>query len=249
MSRADQEKIAKIFISSFLDATLKNEKEYKNIFKDIGYAKEWLPDTMYISNYKDSNTNFISTYDEDIDLLSTTIPGGKLIGENLNEWKEEKVKTKYKESEVSAVKLGWNRNKISDTASYTVVLPAEGITVTENSSIVFSMADSSERKTATYYEDLIDLTVKVEDENGNKASLSLSHNSKLVPMIEGKLLKWPFASLGETKEPVFQSYSFDLADFNQVNSDFNPYALQKIRFEFDLTEEGTILMDDIGIRN
>jgi len=249
MSRADQETMAKVFISAFLDGTLQNEREYKKIFKDIGFAKEWLPDTMYISNYKDSNTNFISRYDEDIDLLSTTIPGGKIIGKNLKVWKEEKVKMKYGEGEYSAVRLGWNCSKISDTTSYTVVLPNEGITFTENSSIVFSMADSSERKTTSNHEDMIDLTVKVEDKNGNKASLPLSHISKLVPMIEGKLLKWPFENLGETKEPVFQNYSFELTAFKQVNSHFDPLALKKISFEFDLTQEGNILMNDIGIRN
>lgn len=249
MSRDDQEKLAKVFISAFLDATLRNDNDYKDIFKDIGYAKEWLPETMYISNYKDSKTNFISTYAEDIDLQSTTIPGGKLDGKNLQEWKEEKVKMKYGDSEVNAVKLGWDRSKNSETAAYSVVLPPESINITENSAIVFSIADSSERNSAPTLENLVDLTVKVEDEKGNKASLPLSHISKLVPMVEGKLLKWPFASLGETKEPIFQHYSFELTEFKQVNNQFNPMELKKISFEFDLIEAGTVLMNDIGIRN
>ncbi|WP_312127006.1 poly(ethylene terephthalate) hydrolase family protein, partial [Lysinibacillus boronitolerans] len=106
MPRDHQETIAKVLISAFLDSTLKEKKQYKEIFKDLGYAKEWLPDTLYINNYYDSQTSLLATYNEDIDLNTTTVPGGKLSGENLKEWKEEKVKMKLKEADYSAVHLG-----------------------------------------------------------------------------------------------------------------------------------------------
>ncbi|MCE5172716.1 MFS transporter [Paenibacillus profundus] len=248
MARDEQETIAKVFISSFLDATLKNKHEYTEVFKDIGYAKEWLPDTMYISNYDDSQTTLIASFNEDIDLQSTTIPGGRLIGENLQEWKEEKVKMKFGEDQHSAVRLGWDRSKQSKAASYSVVMPDEGLDVGDNSSVVFSMADYSERKNMSYEEGLIDLTVKVEDKNGNQASLPLSHISKLLPSIEGKLLKRPFANFGQTKEPVFQNFSFQFNDFKQVNPRFNPQQVRTVGFEFDKTEKGTVLINNIGIR-
>lgn len=54
MHRDQQETITKVLISAFLDSTLKEKKRYKAIFKDLGYAKEWLPDTLYINNYYDS---------------------------------------------------------------------------------------------------------------------------------------------------------------------------------------------------
>lgn len=94
MTPEEQEMIAKVFISSFLDATLKQKIEYRELFKDIGYAQQWLPDTMYISNYADSKTMLLASFNEDIDLHSTTIVGGKAEGENLLEWREERIKKK-----------------------------------------------------------------------------------------------------------------------------------------------------------
>lgn len=248
MPREEQETAAKVIISAFLDATLKNKKESKVMFQDLGYAKEWLPDTMYISDYNDSRTTLIATFNEDIDLQSTTLPGGKLIGENLQEWKEERVKMKFGEDLYSAVQLGWDRSQNSKPASYTVVLPEKGLDIEENHAFVFSMADKSGRKTASYQEGLIDFTIKVEDKNGNQSSLPLSHISKLVPMIEGKLLKSPFANSGDIKEPIFQNYGFKLSDFKQMNAQFNPQLLSKISFEFDKTDKGTVLINDIGMR-
>lgn len=248
MPRKYQENLAKVFISSFLDATLKNNQNYKNIFKDIGYAKKWLPDTMYISNYNDSHTTILSSFDEDINLQSTTIKGGRIQGENLQKWKEEKIKMKYGETHYSAVRISWDRNKNAKTASYTVFLPEEGLEVNENSSIVFSMADSRNRTKLPYQKDLVDLNVIVEDRNGNQASLPLSHVSKLVPMVEGKLLKWPFLNFGPTKEPVFQNFDFSLRDFKQINPHFNSLQIRQLRFEFNRTKKGTVLINDIGIR-
>lgn len=252
MPRTEQETAAKVLIASFLEATLKNKSEYKQVFQDIGYAKEWLPDTLYVSNYSDSNTVHLSSQEEGIDLESTSIPGVKLIGENLQEWKAEKVKKKHGTDSYSVVRLGWDRSKQSKTASYTITLPitlpGKGENFTENSTIVFSMADDSDRKDVPYQDALIDLTIKVEDTSGNTAKLPLSHISRLVPIIEGKILKMPFADVGPTKEPVFQNFGFPLYDFVKENANFNPQQLAKIHFEFDKTEQGTVLINDIGIR-
>lgn len=245
MPRDQQETIAKVLISAFLDSTLKEKNQYKDIFKDIGYAKEWLPDTLYINNYYDSQTTLIATYNEDIDLNTTTIPGGKLSGENLKEWKEEKVKMKLKEAEYSAVHLGWESNDFP-SASYTVTLPNKGIELQKNDSIVFSLANDEK---AMKKEKLIDFTITLEDSDGKKASLPLHHISKLPPAVKGRLLKKPFSNIGNITEPVFQHYDFLLNDFKEVNPQFDPLKLEKIHFQFDLTKQGKVLINNIGIRN
>jgi len=251
MPRQDQEKIAQVLISSFLDATLKNKQEYREIFKDIGHAKGLLPETMYVSNYYDSSTTLVSSYNEDIDLHSTTIPGGKLAGENFQEWKEEMIMTKREPDNYSAVRLGWDRSKNSQPAHYTVTLPNVGLQTNESNSFVFSMADGDKEtnKSGSYKDHLIDLTITAQDKNGNKAALPLSHIGKLLPMIDSRTLKAPFDMMGgESKEPIFQNYGFSLSDFQKTNPAFNPVQLEKISFDFDQTEKGTVLIMDIGIR-
>ncbi|MFD0712692.1 alpha/beta hydrolase family protein [Paenibacillus sp. GCM10027626] len=252
MPRAQQEQTAKVFISAFLDATLKHNTAYRDIFQDAGYAKEWLPDTMYVTNYMDSQTKVVAAYNEDIDLQSTTLPGGMLTGEGLAEWKEEAVKMKFGEDLLHAVRLGWDQKRKQEQqpnpASYTVTLPAQSIHVDGKSSLVFSIADAGKEAAASYAEGLIDLTIRVVDQQGHEAQLPLSHISPLIPAIEGKLLKAPFDSFGETKEPLFQYYSFPLQDFKQQNAKFNPQQLSKVSFVFDKTAKGTVLLNDIGIR-
>lgn len=249
MPRDEQETIAKVFISTFLDATLKDQRQFREVFKDLGYAKEWIPDNLYVGNYYDSQTTLIADFHEDIDLQSTTLPGGSLRGENLQQWKEEKVKTKWGEADYSAVRLGWNSNGSSEPASYTVTLPDNGVETGRDSSIVFSLADARKTEESGDPKELINFTITVEDRKGHQASLPLSHISKLPPVIEGKLLKWPFSNAGNTSEPVFQSYDFQLDDYYKMNPDFNSQQLSKIRIEFNLTKRGSILLRDVGIRS
>jgi len=248
ISEEEQQKISKVLITSFLETTLKNNTEYREVFKDIEYASKWLPDTLYVNNYFDSNTKVICSYNDDIDVNSTTIDGGKITGENLSQWKEERVKLKYAEGEYSAVRLGWDINKNPNAAMYNIILPNKDLNIKENSKIVFSLADGDEKKSDDDKNLLIDLTIKVEDMNGNKSSLPLSHFSYLPPMIQSKILKAPFSSFLPIKEPVFKSFEFNLEDFKKANANFNPEQLAKISFQFDKTERGTVLLNDVGIR-
>ncbi|MGI2297871.1 MFS transporter [Paenibacillus sp. GXUN7292] len=249
ITQEEQMEAAKVLISSFLDATLKDNNDYRSVFQDIGYARDWLPNTMYISNYMDSQTTLISNFEEDIDPGTTTLSGGRLIGENLKLWKEEKVAMKYGPDMYSAVKLGWTHMTDTDTPSYTVVLPVQHMVISDNSSIVFSMADVNEKQELIDQDSLIDLTLTAEDKHGNVATLSLSSESYLLPMFAGNIVKFPFASLMPTKEPVFQNFAFQLIEFKKNNPDFQPEQLSKFSFVFDKTNEGTILIRDIGIRN
>ena len=248
MTKEQQEETAKVIISSFLDATLKGETEYRKIFRDLGYAMKWLPDNLYINNYFQSNTSLISNFQEDIDITSTTLSGGKLLGENFEEWKEEKVKFKHREEDYSAVKLAWNNTKNSKIPEYSIVLPDEKPNLSESSLLVFSIADNDTKKGKAFKNSFIDLTIRLEDAKGNKAELPLSQFSPLLPMVEGKIIKKPFSNFIPNKEPIFQSFEFQLKDFKKANESFDIKQLRKISYIFNKTEKGSILIDDIGIR-
>lgn len=148
-------------------------------------------------------------------------------GENLKEWKEEKVKLKFTEAQYSAVQLGWESNDLTFPASYTITLPDRGLVLEQNNSLVFSLAAIGKEGKEKEEEALIDFTITVEDSEGEKASLPLSHVAKLPPAIKGNLLKKPFSDIGPITEPVFQYYKFFLNDFQEINSQFNSSRLEK----------------------
>lgn len=248
----EQLQAAKVLVSSFLDATLNGKREYRGVFQDLGYAREWLPDTMYMSDYMDSQTKVVASFDEDIDLNTTTLAGGRLSGEHMKEWKEGKVEMKYAPVQYSAVRLGWDRSAKPEVPAYKVALPdgGAGINTQENSSIVFSMADRDDKKEAgDAKEALVDLTVQAVDANGNVAELPLSTVGGLLPMFESNIVKWPFSWSLPAKEPVFQNFTFRLADFQKANPKFQPERLSGINFIFDKTDKGVVLIRDIGIRS
>lgn len=125
---------------------------------------------------------------------------------------------------------------------YTIDLPTEGINITKNSTLVFSLADGSKDNNK-----LIDLTIRLSDKNGNTAELPLSYFHPLQNTLKTEMLKFPFNYLTSNSESVFQKFIFSMDDFKQINPKFNPNELAKIGFIFNKTKEGTVLLDDIGI--
>src|SRR5690554_3265195 len=90
MPEADQQQIAKVFISAFLDATLREEHDYIPLFQNSDLYTEWLPDTIYLNRYEDSTFRLIADYSEDIDLKTTALPGGSISATGFQYWREDR---------------------------------------------------------------------------------------------------------------------------------------------------------------
>ncbi len=119
-----QRRISKTYISAFLEATLKDHREYIPVFKDWRVARAWLPDTIHFNRYRDSSYVPLASFDEDADLTTTTAPGGHIEGENLSVWSEGKIPYRDGDRGYNGVFLGWNRAKDAPPATYTLTLPA-----------------------------------------------------------------------------------------------------------------------------
>ncbi|MGZ2369270.1 hypothetical protein ACXR6G_05760 [Ancylomarina sp. YFZ004] len=153
ISAEDQMKIAEVYISSFLDITLKNKSEYLPLFMDARKGKDWLPKTIYLNQFEDSNFNPIANFDEDFDVSTTTHYDGIVNTKNLSVWREQEIKLKWQKKGSRALFVGWNydlenENKSIESvpdsliASYTIRLTPTAID--SSSVLVFSMAESKE---------------------------------------------------------------------------------------------------------
>lgn len=254
MPAADQQQIAKVTISAFLDAALHNESGYRTLFRDPRAAAAWLPDTIYLSQYQDSETVHVATYEEDINLASTTLPGGTLRGAHLTIWREQIVPLKHGTLENSAVYLGWDNAEAEGIASYTLVLPELNAPLGPESALSFSLADADQppnpdkKQPAPKEREPFDLTLEVRDRAGETARLSLSHFALLQPQLRGRLGKMDFMGIIPSSEAVFQTFEFRLADFARANPRFDPARLVEVRFIFDRTPSGMVILDEIGFR-
>jgi dienelactone hydrolase len=252
-----QRQVAKVTISAFLEASLHGERGYRALFRDLRRGEAWLPETVYLHQYQDTTMRMVSTYDEDVDLTSTTLPGGILTGEGLTIWREQPAKAKWQDLGDQTVYLGWDTEAMEPTARYVIQLPQQALTVTMDSILVFAMADADEDPTPETEGDYnpksdrapVDLTVEVMDAAGEEACLPLSHFALLQPQLKGRLGKAGFMSPFPASEAVLQHFEFPLADFVAVNPAFDPTRLAQVRFVFDRTEAGVVVLDNVGFHN
>ena len=258
MAMEDQRQVAKVFIAAFLEATLNGKDEYLPIFKDARHAGHWLPEDIYVNRYQDSNFKVIAGFEEDFDVTTTTIHGGSLLGENLTTWRETHVtyRTKGKASrENSVVVLGWEtKNDDNDDpnstkiGSYHVTLSpniVQELGVDRDTKLVLSIgADKTDQK------EPLDLTIELVDSDGNCAALPLSAIGPVHPALNVRYIKVKWIErkfIEDFSERLLQTYEIPFRQFIEGNPSFDPSKLENIRFLFNRSPNGAIMLDDIGI--
>lgn len=272
LTAKDQEQIAKVFVSAFLEASLKEKKSYLPVFQDARAARSFLPKTLYLNQFEDSRFKEIAGFEEDLDLKSTIQGDSMIKGEHLTVWKEATIDTKHSDRDSRAVYLGWHRDKQqTDTANYAVQIQPESLSLDTQTVLVFSMAwvdgstnpkqkgkwlqeteekDQSSQESSNddseEEEEFIDFHLEIEDLAGEKIRFPLHHDSPLLPPVEVNLSKADAIRNKDESESVIRFFSFPLHNHLQQNPHFDPTKIQNIHFVFDLSEKGLILLDQIG---
>ncbi len=115
----EQRRFAEVYITAFLEATLRGRREYLPMFRDHRVVGQWLPKTMYVTRFQESEFQKAADFEEDVDVTTGSAPGVALSGDSLSTWKEAVVPFRNRNSNMghNAVWLGWN-NRVAgpDTA-------------------------------------------------------------------------------------------------------------------------------------
>ena len=82
--------------------------------------------------------------------------------------------------------------------------------------------------------------------NGQKFYFPLSSFAPLQREIEVMLKKTDFIKADKESEKVFQTFYFPVTDLRNLNPDFDVSGLQELKFIFDRSERGVIVIDNIG---
>ncbi|MBN1657095.1 MAG: MFS transporter [Anaerolineae bacterium] len=246
MPAEDQQQIARVYLSAFVEATLHGETGYLSLFRDARTAPGWLPDTIYLGQYADSDTHLVSTFEEDIDLTTATLTGATQQGHDLTTWREQRLYARDRSQLHTVVAyLGWDREE-KPAPTYAVRLPAAGLALDEQSILTFALADGG--VSGKPADAPIDLTVEVVDRDGDAVRLPLSRYRLVQPRIENRILKAAWLSAQWPSEAVLDNFEFALADFRAANPAFDPAALAEVRLVFDRTPAGLVVLDDLGFR-
>ncbi len=272
----DQRRIARIYISAFLEATLNQRREYIQIFRDHRTIRSWLPDTLYVNRYEDAGYRQVAGFNEDPDVSTTTLPGGRLQGADLSIWKEGRIPFRRGDREYNGVFLGWNRNNEKgeeDTRiqpAYAVTLPddtAPGGRLPPGAALALSVAALDEdapllnetgaqaerRKAEAKGEEekqreSPDFTVELETSDGAVAARPLSDFGSILPPLKVRFTKLAFLdNIAYQKAAEPVFQTFSIPLAAFAEAKgFDAVRLKVIRLRFNLTREGVILLSRIG---
>ncbi len=161
----DQQKIALVYISGFLEATLRQASGYRAMFMDHRTVRNWLPETIYLNQYEQSGTQFVCDFTEDLDLSTASLPGSFIEGYDLSIWLEKRIPLNWGDSDTRGVILGWNF-KDNDTLQpcYNILWQPCQIASNSNSLLVFSMAATDDKADPPPNNNENDNNVNEEDE-------------------------------------------------------------------------------------
>jgi dienelactone hydrolase len=240
LPRADQERIAKTFVSAFVEAVLHGKDEYRALFQDARTGASWLPPTDYLQQYADATTRVVADFEEDLDLATATLEGARISARGLTEWSEGRLTLRAFSSETRVAVLGWSRNP--ERPFYSVELPAAAA-VPVPSRVTFHLADVRGERASP-----LDLEIEVQDRNGRSASRRLSSVGRLVPPIPTEVFKTDLLDRRSSSEPVLQHFEIPLEGFRGADPGFDWHSLARLRFVFDASEGGRVALDDVGLR-
>ena len=262
-----QRDVARVFFSAFMEIVLRDRSEYLPIFSDARFAANWLPNTFYISQYANSTQQAIADFEEDIDPVTTTLAGGHIDTAHLSKWHEARVTLKYDELDTHAGVYAWDSQYDEEIAVVRFHLPIDWNGIHSGAVIVASISDAgigtlpdnweedeasadgsdTDSDAEEKDEEPLDWTIQLVDRKGQSASLPLSHDETLFPLVQAVPRRASFLDSNDPEEVLFRRFALPIADFVRANPALDPAEIAVISFVFDRAEKGAIIIDDLSI--
>ncbi|WP_201003708.1 alpha/beta hydrolase family protein [Paenibacillus glycanilyticus] len=253
MEPLEQQLAAQVYVSAFLETTLRHQAEYIPLLQDYRTGLDWLPaSTAYVSRYEDSSFDTIARYDEDRN--KTTLPaGGKLEEDNLKSWDELDVKDRdHNNKGTVGAQVEW-----LEDSSYTLSL-AEPFSLASaadaNRMFTFSLANLASQLDPDHQESVPQIQIELMSTAGDTIILPLSAympvqqpfvtTYTIIPWLEKTIKSGKYK---HDTESVFQTFRVPLNDFAEA-VDNKDLSISQITFRF-IGGPGKIMLDDIGLSN
>ncbi|MCB8985869.1 MAG: hypothetical protein H6659_18720 [Ardenticatenaceae bacterium] len=247
LSPAEQQQAAKVLVTGFLNAALRDEAGYRELFRNPA-ARDWLPEGIVVTQYQEAGLLRVDTNSGSVKVEATEVNGGTAVAQDMSFAKVETLKLRNGEINQGnkALHLAWEEGS---NPVYEIDLPegrANDWNLTTDAALTFALASVPGEPVAQ------DVTVELVAA-GETARLPLSEFGPIVPPLPAHLVKasWlagmnGFPNKTAAEEVVLQTYSLPLAAFLTVNPDLQPAQLLAIRFVFDGGAAGATYLDEIG---
>lgn len=251
MEAEEQRQAAKVYVSAFLESTLRHQTGYVPLLQDYRTGLDWLPDsTAYVTRYEDSSFDAIVRYEEDRN--KTTLPqGGKAEADNVKSWAETDAKDRDNNNKGTVgVQLEWQQD-----SSYTLKL-AKPFSLAEKAEagemLAFSLANLSSKLDPDHQQSSPQIQIELTTTEDDHLILPLDQYMSvqkpylttftIVPWLEKTIKSGKYKN---DTEPVFQTFRVPLHDFAKALGN-KELAISQIIFRF-IGGPGKIMLDDIGL--
>lgn len=247
-----QRKIAKVYISAFMESVFHDKEAYRRMFQDYRSGLQWLPSTRYYNRYEDGSFSALTRYEkgESRNMLRDNM---KEDSTGMANWGVEQAQDRdHHNIGTAGMMLHWKTDStytIHLTESYMQSVPWHSLT-----EFVFSMSDMErDLDDDDGTEDLPQLTVSWTDQNGRASEVRLNQVMpvEVLPqttytifpdLIEDHLKNGKYE---EQTQPVFQTYRIPVSRILDANPHLSIDHLNEITFHFTYGP-GKVMLDDIG---
>ena len=254
MSMDEQQQIAKVYISAFAETVLHGSKEYFRVFKNSAFIADWLPKKIVMNTYKDSDTQTLINYEEDIDLTTGGPMVSKTKGADLRIWRETELRYRDNDTQSNnAVIIGWKRDSTKVNPAYSITFNSN-LNIDSISALQISMSrgDIAELKLdkgeETKSDQSLNFSIHLIDSAGNMATAEIHDIKKFTPQLKIQFVKIKGlnqANYGNEWEPTLEFFEIPIAIFKGGHLN----GLKEIVFTFDKSENGVVILDEIGLNH
>ena len=257
-----QRDIAKVYISAFLDATLKRDARFMPLFKDPRAGSSWLPNRAYVSQFTDSTFEPIADFEDDLD-VTTGAAGVRIAADGFALWREEELEHRDERKQgTSAVVLGWRGGsdavyeiQLSDTfwagkeAADVLTLSVTGST--EKVPAEDEGSESDEESDADAADPTAGpvFTIESVDSTGAIRRVRSDAVASIAPPLKVRYFKSERRNKDAYNtdwDPVLQTVDVPIADLSEPRGGA---TISRIRLRFGGAEDGVVIVDDIGLRS
>ena len=238
IDEADQKRIAKAYIRTFLESTLNGNDTYKSLLSDVSKYTSYLPDTVYVTKYYDSSCKALFTFDDTTD-INHTEAGAALNCTGMKTWNIDTYsRGDGGESDDHVLACSWEKNgDASKEVSVEATFPA--IDISEGA-ISFEIADM--RENTEKYNNSFGYRVELTDGKGNK--VSVAEPTLVYPSLAVQLYKQDVITGSYEYKHQLQTVTVRPESFG--NSNFDYKNVVAMRITTGGAEEGKMIINSIA---
>ena len=238
VSEEQQQRIAEIFIKTFLDCTLKGDIQHKALLEDYRKYEAYLPQTLYVQSYQTSKFKVICNFEEDTSLVTGTMEGVTLNVQNGDIWTEGLYPVEAVESN-SALYVEWTNNR---KPHIIITLPEGKPRGAYLQLDLMNLQEGFKEEDAT----LLQGTIIVTDGKGNSGVVNLEDYGTVYPAFLVRLNKLQYLLNQVEYKHQFQTVTIPMTAFKASNQALNLNDV--VELQIKLTDsKGKIAIDEIGM--